>query len=128
MPLETKKPVAWQPQNGHTECLRYAHENGCPLNETTFFSAAFRARKECIRYLLKNDCPSGDKDRHREAVMDAIVANMVEAMMGRVVEAAREAVREQASIVIQRRWLEHVYRPNSQSHLVRDLRRDFEGV
>ena len=23
---------------------------------------------------------------------------------------------------------EHVYRPDSQSHLVRDLRRDFEGV
>ena len=86
--------VGWSPRNTHTkmdagpllvnlECLKYAHENGCPWDERICSSVAWkwsprvfeiRARKrvslgmeelvvlmvenlECLRYAHENGCP-----------------------------------------------------------------------
>ena len=120
-------------KKGHLGCLKYAHENGCQLSDTICFWAACRAHIDCLKYAHENGCPWdedtfeqaatwNDRKRYREAVTDAMVANTVEAIMDRVLRAERE----RASIVIQRRWLEHAYRPNSRLNLVRNLKRDFE--
>ena len=39
------------------ECLKYAHENGCEWNITTFDYAEKNNHIKCINYLLNNDCP-----------------------------------------------------------------------
>jgi hypothetical protein len=44
-------------QNGHINCLKYAHENGCPWNELTCFFAAKNSNIECLRYAYENGCP-----------------------------------------------------------------------
>ena len=37
-------------QNGHLECLKYAHENGCPWDEEeTCRYAAFNGHLECLK-------------------------------------------------------------------------------
>ena len=45
------------PGNGHLECLKYAHENGCPWNEDTCSNAAKNGHLECLKYLHENRCP-----------------------------------------------------------------------
>ena len=58
----------WAASRGHIECLKYAHENGCPWNEDTSFWAAFNREgsgyngqfEECLVYLYDNGCP-GDE-------------------------------------------------------------------
>ena len=42
---------------GHLECLRYAHENGCPWDVYTCRSAARGGHLECLRYAHENGCP-----------------------------------------------------------------------
>eukprot|EP01039_Chlorochromonas_danica_P007181 gene7181-7947_t len=43
---------------GHSlQCLKYAHENGCPWDETTCASAAQSGALECLRYAHENHCP-----------------------------------------------------------------------
>ena len=44
---------------GHLECLRYAHENGCPWGGATCASAAGGGHLECLRYAHENGCPWG---------------------------------------------------------------------
>ena len=44
-------------QNGHLECLKYAHENGCPWNEMTCSKAAENGHLECLKYAHENGCP-----------------------------------------------------------------------
>ena len=46
--------------NGHIECLRYAHENGCPWDEATCSDAAWNGHIECLRYARENGCPWDD--------------------------------------------------------------------
>jgi len=45
-------------KNGHIECLKYAHENGCPWDERTCWEAAEFGQFECLKYALKEGCPS----------------------------------------------------------------------
>ena len=42
--------------NGHLDCLRYAHENGCPWNEVTILFAAENGHLNCLRYAHENGC------------------------------------------------------------------------
>ena len=39
--------------NGHLECLKYAHESGCPWSEWTCTRAAEGGHLECLKYLAK---------------------------------------------------------------------------
>ena len=43
--------------NGHLACLKYAHENGYPLDESTCESAAKNGHLDCLKYAHKNDFP-----------------------------------------------------------------------
>ena len=43
--------------NGHLECLKYAHENGCSWNKHTCSKAAFHGHLECLKYAHENGCP-----------------------------------------------------------------------
>jgi len=54
---------AWHPKttytaalNGHLECLKYAHENGCRWHSRTTYNAACNGRLECLRYARENGC------------------------------------------------------------------------
>ena len=44
-------------EGGHLECLKYAHENGCPWDEWTCSMAAFNGHLECLKYAHENGCP-----------------------------------------------------------------------
>ena len=44
-------------KNGHLECLKYAHENGCPWNEWTCSNASLNGHLECLKYAHDNGCP-----------------------------------------------------------------------
>ena len=46
-------------RNGHLECLKYAHENGCPWDKFTCADAARNGHLECLKYAHENDCPMG---------------------------------------------------------------------
>ncbi len=52
--------VILQLKTGHLECLRYAHENGCPWGENTCHTAACNGHLDCLRYAHENGC-SWDK-------------------------------------------------------------------
>jgi hypothetical protein len=43
-------------ENGHLDCLRYAHENGCEWNERTTSFAAENGHLDCLRYAYENGC------------------------------------------------------------------------
>ncbi len=44
-------------QYGRLDCLRYAHENGCPWDETTCRYAAQYGHLDILRYAHENGCP-----------------------------------------------------------------------
>ena len=44
----------------HLECLRYAHEHGCPWDEWTCYCAAY-GHLECLRYAHQHGCPWDEK-------------------------------------------------------------------
>ena len=44
-------------KNGHLECLKYAHENGCLWNEGICYYAANYGHLECLKYAHENGCP-----------------------------------------------------------------------
>ena len=44
-------------ENGHLECLKYAHEHGCPWNEETCSFAAMHGHLECLKYARERGCP-----------------------------------------------------------------------
>lgn len=44
-------------QGGHLECLKYAHENGCPWNVNTLTAAIRSDQANCMKYALQNNCP-----------------------------------------------------------------------
>ena len=50
--------------NGHLECLKYAHENGCPWTEYTCSHAAKNGHLECLRYAHENGCPGSESYAH----------------------------------------------------------------
>ena len=43
--------------NGHLDCLKYAHENGCPWDENTCAKAAINGHLDCLKYAHENGCP-----------------------------------------------------------------------
>jgi hypothetical protein len=51
---------------GHIECLKYAHENGCPWNSQTGEYAAKNRQLECLKYACENGCPCSylENDRY----------------------------------------------------------------
>ena len=44
-------------ENGHLECLKYAHERGCPWDELTCAYAAKLGNLECLKYAHEHGCP-----------------------------------------------------------------------
>ena len=39
------------------ECLKYAHEKGCPWDENTCINVAMRGNIECLIFAYDNGCP-----------------------------------------------------------------------
>jgi hypothetical protein len=44
-------------KNGHLDCLKFAHENGCPWSENTTSYAARGGQLNCLKYSHENCCP-----------------------------------------------------------------------
>lgn len=44
-------------QGGHTECLEYAHQHGCPWGTATCLRAAENNHFHCLAYALQHACP-----------------------------------------------------------------------
>ena len=42
---------------GHSNRLKYAHENGCPWNDPTCSNTALSGHSECLKYAHENGCP-----------------------------------------------------------------------
>ena len=49
--------TAYAAFNGHLDCLRYAHEKGCPWNIRTASFAADGGQLGCLKYVHENGCP-----------------------------------------------------------------------
>ena len=49
--------IMFAAENGHLECLRYAHENGAPWSSLTCMSAGKNGHLECLRYAHENGAP-----------------------------------------------------------------------
>ena len=43
--------------NGHLECLKWAHESGCPWDERTCSYTAKHGHLDCLKYAHENGCP-----------------------------------------------------------------------
>ena len=43
-------------KNGYLNCIKYAHENGCPWDEDTCSYASENGHLECIKYARENGC------------------------------------------------------------------------
>ena len=41
---------------GHLDCLKYAHENGCPWDKETCINAVEYDIVDCLTYAHKNGC------------------------------------------------------------------------
>jgi hypothetical protein len=39
---------------GHLECLKYAHENGCPWNPLTTTNAVRYGNLDCVKYIYRH--------------------------------------------------------------------------
>ena len=56
-----EKTCTWAAFNGEFECLKYAHENGCPWNTSSYQDLCSRAALyghiECLKYAHENGCP-----------------------------------------------------------------------
>jgi hypothetical protein len=60
--------------NGHLEVLKYAHENGCPWNQTMCSEAARNGQLEVLKYGHEDGCP-WPADVHVDAYgMDIILS------------------------------------------------------
>lgn len=44
-------------KSGSLECLRWAHENGCPWNDQTTTQAKLNGHLECFQYAVRHGCP-----------------------------------------------------------------------
>ena len=47
----------WAEMEGHLDCLKYAHEHGCPWDEQTCAGAALSGQLECLQYAHEHGCP-----------------------------------------------------------------------
>ena len=48
-------------QNGHLNCLKYAHEHGCEWNERIFLCISKNKYPDCFQYAIKEKCPGYEK-------------------------------------------------------------------
>ena len=44
-------------ENGHLDCLKYAHENGCQWNEDICSEVSKNGHLDCLKYAHENGCP-----------------------------------------------------------------------
>jgi len=44
-------------ERGHLDCLKYAHENGCPWDLTCTKAAEKGGYDECLKYAHESGCP-----------------------------------------------------------------------
>ncbi len=51
------KTTLYAAENGHLDCLKYAHDNGCPWNIHTTLFAAKNNHLDCLKYAHENGCP-----------------------------------------------------------------------
>lgn len=65
-PWDERTP-AYAAEGGHLACLQYAHENGCPWDEVTCTFAAKNGHLACLQYARAHDCP-WDKDECLAAI------------------------------------------------------------
>jgi hypothetical protein len=49
-------------KSGHLDCLKYAHENGCPWDADTCYYAESYRQEHCLMYALENGCPYNHDD------------------------------------------------------------------
>ena len=54
--------------NGHLECLRFLHTQGCEWDVSTCYSAANSGYLECLKYARQHGCPFNDTV-HQSAVI-----------------------------------------------------------
>src|SRR5579872_7180357 len=50
-------PCARACNNGHLDCLKYAHEHGAHWTAAACSSASLQGNFECLRYAHENGCP-----------------------------------------------------------------------
>lgn len=50
--------------SGYLECLKYAHENGCPWSKFTAYYAAREGHLDCLIYAHENGCPWDNATTH----------------------------------------------------------------
>ena len=62
--------------NGHLDCLRYAHENGCCWDKRTCEGAAKYGQLECLKYACARKCPGSD--RYAEALNEVVIPDVDE--------------------------------------------------
>ena len=55
---ETTSFAAW---NGHLDCLKYAHKNGCPLYKSLITLLIPYGHLDCIKYARENGCSWGTR-------------------------------------------------------------------
>ena len=57
--LGTPKPpsCAVAATQGSYDCLKWAHENGCPWDETAAYGAAMDGRAKTLAYCVEEGCP-----------------------------------------------------------------------
>ena len=61
-PESSREKVCYRSVNrGHLECLRYAHEHGCPWSGDTCREASWTGHLECLRYAHEQGCPWDEK-------------------------------------------------------------------
>jgi hypothetical protein len=63
----TTCPFAKNANNRNLECLRYAHENGCPWNARTCTFAAISGNIDCLKYAHENNCPWNEETTNAAA-------------------------------------------------------------
>jgi hypothetical protein len=59
-------------RNGKLDCIKYAHENGCPCEPETIYSAESSCNIECFIYALENGCPWDEKVVENKWYLDNI--------------------------------------------------------
>ena len=51
------KQTCYNAAGAHIECLKYAHENGCPWDVNTYLAAKRDRFNGCSEYVRKHGCP-----------------------------------------------------------------------
>ena len=139
-------------EGGRLDCLKYAHENGCPWGDRTCRKVIMFGSVNTLRYVHERGCPfrksvctraarflmkhtdtseEGGFHRLRYLVRNKLFSteglDERESMLVRAAEVL-EAESDRAATVIQRRWLDWLYRPNSSSSRLRAVSRNFVAL